>query len=216
MKLFFIKRKKLIKLILLTFIIFLMFDLGFFLLWTLIIFSYILLFRRNSVDFKNAYQMASDVIFSPVDGKVTEIIHDVEDEFHQVKGIRIRIILPWWKPYGLYMPITASLANIENYSGKSLWRYQANLKYTNGFDRTNLYFETKNKEVILMQVLKCKLGKTLHSWVLTGDRARLASCLGFLPFGGSIVMTIPGNSEILVKQSDTLKASQSILAGLKG
>ena len=84
MKMFFIKKDKLIKLLLITLIIMNFFPWSIITLWCLGLIIYFYTLRRNRINYKEVINIQPDVMLSPVDGVVKEIIPNINDEFHNV------------------------------------------------------------------------------------------------------------------------------------
>lgn len=215
MKRFFIRKEKLTKILLISLVVFNLFPYYLTILWCLFIVIYFYIHRKNNVDFKEVINLQPDVVLSPIDGNVIEINKDVSDEFHGVEGTKIRIALPWNRPFGLFMPISGTISNIEKYDGDKLYRFKSYLKFTNGHSRHNLTITSKSGNIVYLELLDCLLGRQPKTWVEAGDKGRLASCIGFFPFGGSAVITLPSHSEVFCKVGDKLRAGETVLSGLK-
>jgi hypothetical protein len=197
LKRFFIRKEKLTKILLISLVVFNLFPYYLTILWCLFIVVFFYIHRKNNVDFKEVINLQPDVVLSPID------------------GTKIRIALPWNRPFGLFMPISGTISNIEKYDGDKLNRFKSHLKFTNGYSRHNLTITSKSGNIVYLELLDCLLGRKPKTWVEAGDKGRLASCIGFFPFGGTAVITLPRQSEVFCKVGDKLRAGETVLSGLK-
>jgi len=216
MKSFFIRREKLVKILLISLVIFNLFTYPFIIIWCFSLVLYFVIHRKNSVDFKEVINLQPDVVLSPASGKVLEIQKDVVDEFHGVEGTKIRVAISWLNAFGLYLPISGTIQNVERFEGQKFYRLKNKLSFTNGFNRQNLTIKNNSDRVIYLELLNCPLGKTPRTWIEAGDKGRLASNIGYFPLGGTVVITLPKDSEVFCKVGDHLRAGETVLSGLKG
>lgn len=216
MKSFFIRKEKLLKILLISLIIFNISSYFIIIPWCLILIGYFLVHRKNNVDYKEVINLQPDVILSPASGRILEILDDVNDEFHGVSGTKIRIGISWKDPFGLYLPFSGTVQNVESFEGKSLYRYTERLTFTNGYNRLNIAISNKSGCSIYMELLSCILGRKPKIWIEAGDKGKVASCIGYFSFGGSVVITLPKSSELFCKVGDTLSAGETVIGGLKG
>ncbi|MCB9060267.1 MAG: hypothetical protein H6622_01940 [Halobacteriovoraceae bacterium] len=88
-----------------------------------------------------------------------------------------------------------------------------------GDNRTNgqyVRFLNKFSEYFALQFVQCPFGGAAQVWSLPGDRGNRQANLGFFPLGGSVLIYIPVNYEIIVQQGEWVKSTETILANRKG
>tara|TARA_B100001971_G_C18267956_1_gene595938 strand:- start:31817 stop:32467 length:651 start_codon:yes stop_codon:yes gene_type:complete len=215
MKMFFIKKDKLIKLLLITLIIMNFFPWSIITLWCLGLIIYFYTLRRNRINYKEVINIQPDVMLSPVDGVVKEIIPNINDEFHNVIGTKIRFAQGWFDPCGIYLPMACQIRNTEHYDGEYFIRNRESLKFTHGFYRNNITLKNKANKKSYIELVKCPFGRKPKLWVEAGDKGKLASCIGFVPLGGTVVMTVPNDSEIFCKVGDRVRAGETVISGMR-
>lgn len=212
---FFIKKDRLIKLLLITLVIMNFFSWPFITLWCCGLIFYFFTLRKNRINYKEVINIQPDVILSPVDGTVKEIQPNVVDEFHNVEGVKIRFAISWFDPVGIYLPMACQIRNTEHYDGSYFIRNRNELKFTHGFQRNNITLKNKFNKKTYLELIKCPFGKKAKTWVEAGDKGKLASCIGFMPFGGTLVMTVPSDSELFCKVGDRVRAGETVISGMK-
>ena len=104
MKRLFIKKDSFVKLVLLSFVFLLILPILYFFLWILFVALFLLLFRKNVISYKNSLSNTVDIVLSPVTGKVSEIIENEDGKF-------IKVNMPLWGPYGLFLPYSAEISD---------------------------------------------------------------------------------------------------------
>ena len=169
------------------------------------------LFRRKKVIFRDNLSHTRDILTSPVHGQV----YSIEREPVELEGEQftlVRIVLPLFFESGLYSPASSEIVNRSVHKGGRFFRYAQSLK-TEGISCMNLKFFTNTSKTFHMSVLKDWLGGIPYFWTTIGDRASCGGCLGFLPFGGTVLLYVPIESEIFVKEEDMLIAGQTSIAG---
>lgn len=215
MKSFFIKKNRLIKILLMTLVVLNFFNYILIILWCLFVFLYFVIHRKNKIDFKEVLNIDPDVILSPIDGVVEEIIYNINDEFHGVSGTKVRFNMTHLNRPGILLPVGGSILNKEDYDGKTFFRYGSNLNFSNGYHRSNITIKTKQEKIIYLEFLKCPFGMNARTWIQPGDKGKLASCIGFVPLGGTALMTVPSDSELFIKVGDKVTAGATVISGLK-
>jgi phosphatidylserine decarboxylase len=69
-------------------------------------------------------------------------------------------------------------------------------------------------EYIGMTFYKCRLGLYPEVLVMPGDRGGRRVNIGYFPFGGTLMLYLPGKYEILSKNNDEISAGETIMAVL--
>jgi hypothetical protein len=210
MKKFYIKKELLIKLILLSLIFLLLLPFSIFTFWLLLIGILFFLFRRNKVEYKDSLANAADIILAPLSGQVVAIDKDADDH------PRLRLSMPLIGPYGLFMPYSSEIIHEQFINGEKYWRGINGLCDKINAERNILEFKNKLGDKLKMEIYNCVLGGSAEIWLKVGDKGRASACYGLVPFGGTVVITFPKETEILVKTNDSIQAGLTILAGFKG
>lgn len=209
MKRIFLKKDFVVKLTLLSFVFLIILPTTLFILWLLMAISFIFLFRKDKVTYKNSLSNAVDIVLAPVSGKISKI---TEVDGQQI----VRVVTPPWGPYGLYLPFSSEVIGSQFIEGKKIWRGSKILKLQGDTERFSIEFQNKLGHKASIETYTCLVGGSADIWLRAGDKGRSSACFGYVPFGGSLVIKVPKDSELLVKENEKIKAGSTILAGIKG
>lgn len=174
------------------------------------------LFRKLNPLLKEEPLNNNEVLYSPVNGKVTHIRKQLNHEQFGGPVSEIRIIIPWWKEYGVYLPKTSEIKELIYKPGKSHFRYGWKNPISFSPDippGQYLELETIQGEILGLHFSSCPLGMHPHIHVLPGDRGKNIANIGFFPFGGTLHFYFPENFEILVQEGQNISACETLIAG---
>lgn len=175
-------------------------------------------FRRSSVPYRDTIKSDGEIYLAPVYGVVQGIRRDVTIEDSENIYNEIRVSLSLWKEKGLYLPTTAEVSFLKYQKGGKIpinSDSKAFLGSVNDIAHTDLFFISKNQTQTLLRFIDCPYGQRPTIWLKSGDRGRGAACFGHYPFGGTLLIYIPQNSDILVFEGEQLIPGQSVLAAIK-
>ena len=66
-----------------------------------------------------------------------------------------------------------------------------------------------------MRFIDCTYGHRPSIWLKSGDCGRGAACFGFYPFGGTLIIYLPQNSDILVFEKERVVPGQTVISAFK-
>jgi hypothetical protein len=162
------------------------------------------LFRRKNINLLEKRIVEDDIILSPVSGKYIG---------HNEKNGKLQLLVRTnpWHGFGVYFPMNG---DVDFYFEDSkAYKFLGIL----GMNRTKVQTVIKSKlgeNVKLKFKSKFGLNKAdVH--IRSGDRGLSGSLLGYLPFGGKIVIEMPIDSKVLVKSGDRVSSAQTLLASFK-
>lgn len=196
----------------------------FFLFWvfglykTLVILAvaYVILYvvlRKSRNDFRDDPVSTRGVIFSPSNGRIVHIEHNVSHGLYGDQLIELQIMIPWWKEMGLYLPLSCEIKNLLLLKGRSFMRTRKVVNELGSTEGKGVSLALDNRgETIGLSFYKCKLGLWPEIMVMPGDRGGRRVNFGYFPFGGTVMLYLPKKYEILVKINDEVAAGESILA----
>lgn len=201
-------------------ILFILFSLECFLAFFLLIIIYCIfftLFLKNKSYFREDFSEKKEMIFAPISGHIVSINTNCDHDKFGVNLSEVKILLPWWKRYGVHLPMSATVNEIDYSSGKSIFRYllgdSKNTKQKN-LSGLNVLLKNENDETIGLQFIKCRFGMYPRLSVLSGDRGLRQGEMGLFPFGGVVLLYFPANYEILVQKNTKVKAATTPIAAL--
>lgn len=185
-------------------------------LWGLLIICFV--FRRSSIPYRDTIKSDGEIYLAPVHGVVESIRKDIKIEESDKSYHEIRISLSLWKEKGLYLPTAGEVSFLKYQKGGKV-PINSNSKAFSGsvsdIAHTDLFFISKNQTQTLLRFIDCPYGQRPTIWLKSGDRGRGAACFGHYPFGGTLLIYIPENSDILVFEREQLVPGQSVLAAIK-
>lgn len=202
MKRIFLKKDVFFKLILISFIFLLILPVIYFLIWILLCGVVIFFHRKNFASHKNSLSNAVDIVLSPVTGTIKDIT--TNDEFNIIK-----MSVPFWGPFGLFLPFSAEVSESRKIEGKKNWLGKV-------ISKDRVEFQNKLGHKTLIDITPNMNERKPDVWVKAGDKARSSACFGYVPYGGTITVKVARNAEVLVVKNEKVRAGFTILAGMKG
>ncbi len=198
-----------------------------FFLWSLSLYLFIglyLLFiiiigfftRRISPHHQEDALLKEGVIYAPVNSRVKSITQHVDHPKFGKDLIEVNLTISWLREAGLYLPTGSEVQGLFYEKGKSFFRYFFTLEREEIDKYSGVYvkFKTTSNEQneYGIQVIKCFLGQWPQVRVIPGDRGRAQVNFGFLGLGGTVLLYLPSQYEILVKDGQLATAGQTIIA----
>ena len=178
----------------------------------LYLFLYVVL-RKSINHFRDDPVTTRGVIFSPSNGKIVHIEHNVSHGLYGDQLIEIQIMIPWWKEMGIFLPLSCEIKNLLVLKGQSFFRTKKAVEVIGTKDGKGVSLALDNRgENLGLTFFKCKLGLWPELMVMPGDRGGRRVNIGYFPFGGTVMLYLPKKYEILVKTNDEVNAGESIIA----
>lgn len=169
-------------------------------------------FRRSSIPFRDTDKNSGEIYLSPVHG-IVKSVRQTSDGNHEV-----RIAMGLWDEKGLYLPIKGEVSYLKAFPGEKVGRDarpEAFYRPSEEMAHTDLTITSKNQTKTLMRFIDCSFGKRPTIWLKSGDVGRAAACFGFYPLGGTLIIYLPKNSDILVFEKERIAPGLSVIAALK-
>lgn len=123
-----------------------------------------------------------------------------------------------WDEKGLYLPTTGEVSYLKATKGKKVPRNGENHEFYGPLEdvsHTDLILTSKSGVKTTMRFVDCPNGQRPMVWLKSGDRGRGAACFGYYPFGGTVLIYLPANSDILVYESEHIVPGQTVIADIK-
>lgn len=174
--------------------------------------------RRSSVPYRDTLKNDGEIYLSPVYGEVKSIRRNVELPHIPGEGQEVRIAISGLSEKGLYLPTAGEATYLRATKGAKIARDSESIAFYRPMDdvaHTDLVLTSKNKTQTLMRFVDCKYGTRPTIWLKSGDRGRGAACFGYYPFGGTLLIYLPNNSDILVFEKEFVVPGQTVIAALK-
>ena len=175
-------------------------------------------FRRSSIPYRDTLKNNGEIFLSPVHGIVESIRRDTST-WNEVEGTHeVRISIGGWAEKGLYLPTAAEVSYLKANRGKRINRNSESQDFyvpVAELAHTDLILTSKNLTKTLLRFIDCTYGQRPSIWLKSGDRGRGAACFGYYPFGGTLIIYLPQNSDILVFEKERVIPGQTVIAALK-
>jgi hypothetical protein len=193
-KKFFLSFKKLLFMSFITYVAFFYLSYFSFLLLLCVEFIVLFLFRREIAWDNENLKFNKKVCLAPINGSVEEV--KVVDGKHKIK-IRSTII----HEYGIYAPFSGEVTRLAMKDSQKKF--------------VHLELTSRAQNILELELPMGNYKPFPRLWIKTGDRFKTAACMGFIPFGGEVVISIPLAYELATQEGDLLKAGRSIIAAKK-
>ena len=173
-------------------------------------------FRSKSHVYRdNVVNRADGLIYAPVNARVLSVRSGVDHVIFGKNLKEIQMGIPWWKETGIFLPVKSEIKDFQSKDGKSFFRFtsepmpdQSNMSVAG----VSVTLATPKKEFIGMQFVKCLLGQWPELAVMPGDRGKERVNIGFFPFGGTVLLFLPENYDILINKDGEVIAGETVIA----
>lgn len=174
--------------------------------------------RKSNVPYRDTLKNDGEIYLAPVYGIVKSIRHHVTGPDGYTLHHEVRVAISFWNEKGLYLPTSGEVSYLKAHKGEKVNRDAPSESFyrpAEELEHTDLILTSKNQTKTLMRFIDCQYGKRPTIWLKSGDRGRGAACFGYYPFGGTLIVYVPANSDILVFDGERLVPGQTVIAALK-
>jgi phosphatidylserine decarboxylase len=147
-----------------------------------------------------------NVIVSPADGKVVEIVDELLDSR---MGHRISIFLNIFNVHVQRSPVTARIADVVYQPGKFYAAFRSDASVEN--EQNIIYLHAPRGTVVFKQIAGA-IARRVICWKTEGENVAIGEHVGLIRFGSRVDVWLPMDTELQVKRGDTVKGGESILA----
>jgi phosphatidylserine decarboxylase len=147
-----------------------------------------------------------DVIVSPADGKVVEVVDELLDS---QMGHRISIFLSIFNVHVQRSPVAARVADVVYQSGKFYAAFRSDASVEN--EQNIIYLHAPRGTVVFKQIAGA-IARRVICWKNEGENIAIGERVGLIRFGSRVDVWLPMDTELKVKRGDTVKGGESILA----
>lgn len=207
----------------LTFCFFLAFfwilGLIFFFFLTFIFYSILwFLYRRAPLDDDGLGQEKRDCILAPCNGRIIDLEPESLNFDNGNFSKSIGIVVPPWQEGSLLLPTNGEVHDVKlvDRSKIKLMDYLKILRkgrFASKCSGICLDLRTDGGKSIGLEIHQSVLGSWPELSIRPGDRGRVQSLLGHSPLGSIVLVYLPEDYEIRVREGDEVNAGISILAG---
>ncbi len=147
-----------------------------------------------------------NVIVSPADGKVVEIVDELLDSR---MGHRISIFLNIFNVHVQRSPVAARVADVVYQPGKFYAAFRSDASVEN--EQNIIYLHASRGTVVFKQIAGA-IARRVICWKTEGENVAIGEHVGLIRFGSRVDVWLPMDTEVKVKRGDTVKGGESILA----
>jgi hypothetical protein len=174
--------------------------------------------RRNKINFQETTRQDGEIYLSPIHGQVVSVRQHIPIMGGPEFGHEIRIVMSIWDEKGLYLPLSAEVAYLKATKGRRVSRDADDEHFYGPLDdvsRTDLTLNSKSQTKTLLRFIDGLYCRRPSIWLKSGDRGRGAACFGYYPFGGTLLIYLPKESDVLVYVTEIVKPGLTVLAAIK-
>ena len=169
---------------------------------------YCLYFFRNP---KRNIPADENLIVSPADGTVQEIVHLDNDDFIHAPCNKVIIFLSIFDVHVNRAPIAGEIKVQKYICGRFRPAYKDSVGFEN--ERHLIGIENDKLRVTVTQIAGI-LARRIVSWVTLDDKLDKGELYGLIRFGSCTEIVVPENVEILVKKGEKVRGGETIIGRL--
>ncbi|MCF8057967.1 MAG: hypothetical protein K9K67_01615 [Bacteriovoracaceae bacterium] len=158
------------------------------------------------------------ILYAPVNGKIVLINNGIEQNRYGKNLTEVVIVSSWWREHGIYFPLKAEIIDLAYEGGVGHFRYFFKSIFNKDSKRKpslSVGMRCVNDITVGLDFYKCVTGLWPKVRVIPGDKGKAQVNLGFFGLGGTTVLYLPENYEILAREGLDVVAGQAIVAHLK-
>ncbi len=153
-----------------------------------------------------------NVIVSPADGKVVEIIKESDPLLPNENYTRISVFLNVFNVHVNRVPIAGKIEATRYNKGKFL--NAANHKASLDNEQTAILLNNGSAQILVKQIAGL-IARRIVCYAKKGDEYQIGERFGLIRFGSRTDIFVPEGTEIKVKEGDIVSGGSSIIGYLK-
>ena len=175
----------------------------------LVLMFYFCYFFRNP---RREIAVDEEVILSPADGTVTDIVPMEMDEFVKEPCNKVVIFMSVFNVHVNRSPINGKIKLQKYFCG----RFRPAYKDTVGFENEHHVLGIENERIrISVKQIAGILARRIVSYVTLDDELKQGELYGMIKFGSCLEVVMPKNVEIAVTKGQKVAGGQTILGRIK-
>lgn len=171
---------------------------------------YCLYFFRNP---KRKIPADKNLIVSPADGTVQDVVHLDNDDFIHAPCNKVIIFLSVFDVHVNRAPIAGEIKVQKYICGRFRPAYKDSVGFEN--ERHLIGIENENLRVTVTQIAGI-LARRIVSWVTLDDKLEKGELYGLIRFGSCTEIVVPENVEVLVKKGEKVRGGETIIGRIRG
>ncbi len=151
----------------------------------------------------------ADVVVSPADGKVVEII---DEKYEGMPGRRISIFLAIWNVHVQRAPVGGRIARAEYRPGRFYAAMRARASAEN--EQNVIHMETAGGGIYFKQIAGW-IARRVVLWKAEGAEVGRGERVGMIRFGSRVDLWLPESAELAIRKGEKVEGGSSIVARWK-
>ena len=152
-----------------------------------------------------------DLVISPADGRVIEVVEVDEPAFLQGRAIRISVFMNVFNVHVNRYPVSGRVAYVHYNPGKFLNAAAEKASLDN--EQMSIGVQTERHRVLFRQIAGL-IARRIVTYSRVGDDAEQGERMGIIRFGSRVDVFVPVGSTIRAKVGDRPMAGVTVLAEL--
>lgn len=175
-------------------------------------FLFCLYFFRNPRRFPRE---TGDVLISPADGTITEVVDAKPNEFLSEKSTRVTVFMSPADVHVNRAPCDGVVERVEHRPGEFALAFKKDIDKDNERNYILLRCKEGQGHILLVQIAGF-LARRIISYVKESDRVKQAEPIGMIAFGSRVDIYVPESYSVVVGLRDKVKAGETVVARRKG
>lgn len=153
-----------------------------------------------------------NLVVSPADGKVMEVVAVEHDDFVNGPCNKVVIFLSVFDVHINRSPIAGAIKFQQYTCGRFIPAYKDSVGFEN--ERHTIGIESEAMRVTVTQIAGI-LARRIVSWVTLDDKLQKGQRYGLIKFGSCTEVVLPENVEIIVKKGDKVTGGVSVIGRIR-
>ena len=151
------------------------------------------------------------VVLAAADGKIVIVEEVYEPEYLKARCRQVSIFMSIFNVHANYFPVGGTITYFRYHPGKYLVAWHPKSSEKN--ERTTVVVNHDGVPVLFRQIAGL-LARRIVCYAEEGMAVQQGSETGFIKFGSRVDLFLPLDADILVKEGDKVKATQTVIAKL--
>lgn len=152
-----------------------------------------------------------DLIISPADGKVVQILHEIDEQAYlKQKAVQVSIFLSPLDVHVNRVPAAGRIEYVRYHPGLSLMAWEQDASELN--ERADFGLATSDGGKLLFRQITGFLARRIVYHLNEGDQVQAGDRFGVMKFGSRMDVVMPEGTQVLVKPGDRVVAGITPIA----
>lgn len=182
---------------------------GIVVLASIIFYLAVISFFRNPI---RDFNMNSEALISPADGKIVVIEEVDEPEYFKDKRIQVSIFMSVYNVHVNRWPANGVVKYYRHHSGRFHAAFLPKASTEN--ERSTVVLSCKPTFEIMIRQIAGAMARRIVTYVSEGQKAEQIKDMGFIKFGSRVDLLLPLDAKVLVNVGDKVKGGITPIADI--